>query len=189
MLTHITGLLESALRRRPMTTNILMYGSLSGLAELSQQSVINKLSISDKDADRRNYNLKTVCHYALLGGSIAPVLVCWYRWLDSRLPGTAARVVAKKVSLDICVFALPYYSAFYLCLNIMAGVSLSETRLELKQKMIPTIAATTAFWVPAQTLNFRFVPLRYRVVFLSGCTFVEFNILAVLKKWKVSKET
>ena len=69
--------------------------------------------------------------------------------------GTAARVVAKKVSLDICVFALPYYSAFYVCLNIMAGVSLSETKLELRQKMIPTIAATTAFWVPAQTLNFR----------------------------------
>ena len=34
---------------------------LLGLAELSQQSVINKLSRrSDKDADRTNYNLKTV---------------------------------------------------------------------------------------------------------------------------------
>eukprot|EP00493_Phyllostaurus_siculus_P002204 UN02216 len=91
--THITMLLESALKRQPMATNILMYGSLSGLAELSQQSVINKLSIgADKDADRRNYNLKSVSHYALLGGSVSPVLVCWYRWLDTRLPGTAARV-------------------------------------------------------------------------------------------------
>ena len=69
--------------------------------------------------------------------------------------GTAARVVAKKVVLDISVFALPYYSAFYVCLNSLAGVSLSETKLELRQKMIPTITATTAFWVPAQTLNFR----------------------------------
>ena len=69
--------------------------------------------------------------------------------------GTAARVVAKKVALDISVFAFPYYSAFYICLNSLAGISLSESKLELKQKMIPTIATTTAFWVPAQTLNFR----------------------------------
>ena len=57
--------------------------------------------------------------------------------------------------MDISVFALPYYSAFYTCLNSLAGVSLSDTKLELRQKMIPTIATTTAFWVPAQSINFR----------------------------------
>ena len=118
MLTYVTRLLETGLSRRPIATNWLIYGSLSGegslrhchisitkskhslgleknqkpshvsvsergrshpsryilvhnltnifvlllgLAELSQQTVLNKLSRrTDKDDDRRNYNLKTV---------------------------------------------------------------------------------------------------------------------------------
>ena len=119
-------------------------------------------------------------------------------------PGTAARVVARKVVLDISVFALPYYTAFYVCLNSLAGVSWSESKLELEQKMIPTLATTTVFWVPAQTLNFRYsltegvlishilkiyifrlVLPKYRVIYLASCTFIEFNILAVFKKWNI----
>jgi len=67
----------------------------------------------------------------------------------------------------------------------LAGVSWSESKLELEQKMIPTLATTTVFWVPAQTLNFRLVLPKYRVIYLASCTFIEFNILAVFKKWNI----
>ena len=61
----------------------------------------------------------------MLGGAVfGPVLHCWYRWLDAALPGAAARTVAAKVALDLAVFALPYYAAFYLGLNLLAGVAL-----------------------------------------------------------------
>ena len=61
----------------------------------------------------------------MLGGAVfGPVLHCWYRWLDAALPGAAARTVVAKVALDLAVFALPYYAAFYLGLNLLAGVAL-----------------------------------------------------------------
>ena len=118
------------------------------------------------------YNAKTVGHYTILGGGVfAPVLHFWYRWLDRVLPGqtsrnvcfvqlilfagTTGRIIIRKVALDISVFALPYYTAFYVSLNLLSGANLQESLAELKQKLLPTILSTTAFWLPAQTVNFR----------------------------------
>merc|ERR1719228_1072628 len=96
---------------------------MSGLAEFSQQTILYK--IIPKEEEKKNYNSSSVCHYSLLGGGIfAPVLHVWYTWLDKRLPGTAAMVVIKKTVLDIGVFAVPYYSAFYIVLNMLSGQGL-----------------------------------------------------------------
>merc|ERR1719391_694652 len=174
MLLGAVRFLENSLSRRPLTTNCILYGSLSGLAEFSQQTVIK---------EKEKYNVKTVGHYTLLGGGVfGPVIHFWYRWLDRVLPGTAARTIAKKVALDISVFAVPYYTTFYLSLNFLSGSQFQESFSELKLKLIPTILTSTAFWLPAQTVNFRFVRPRYRVLYLAGCTFIEFNILAVFKR-------
>ena len=124
----------------------------SGAAELSQQTVLRKVS-----ADKSEYDLKTAGHYVVLGGGMfAPVCHYWYQWLDKRLPGTAGRVVARKVVVDISLFAIPYYTIFYITLNLMSRVPLQESVRELKQKLVPTIVTTTAFWVPAQAVNFRY---------------------------------
>ena len=34
-------------------------------------------------------------------------------------------------------------------------IPVQESSAELRQKLVPTIATTTAFWVPAQAMNFR----------------------------------
>jgi len=158
----VVKLLRTSLTSRPLSTNCILFGGLAGLAEFSQQAISN----SKKEV---KYNAKTVGHYTLLGGGVfAPVLHFWYKWLDRVLPGTSGRILIKKVALDISVFALPYYTAFYVSLNLLAGVGLQESLSELKQKLLPTIFATTAFWLPAQTVNFRFVPPKYRVLYLAG---------------------
>ena len=158
----------------------------------------------------------------MLGGAVfGPVLHCWYRWLDAALPGAAARTVAAKVALDLAVFALPYYAAFYLGLNLLAGVAL-KVGLSLVHKLqtdghvragVHGRAEAEAgadhrhhhrllgagpdhqlqarhCWMVRRSLIIilppccRYVPPKYRVVYLAGCTFVEFNILALFKKWK-----
>ena len=52
-----------------------------------------------------------------------------------------------------------------------------------RAKLVPTMVTTSLFWLPAQTLNFRLVAPAHRVTFLAACTFVEFNILAMFKRW------
>ena len=71
--------------------------------------------------------------------------------------GTTARIIVRKVALDMSVFAVPYYTTFYISLNFLAGGHPQQTVSELKQKLLPTILTTSAFWLPAQAVNFRCV--------------------------------
>ena len=166
----------------PLITNCLVYGSMSGLAEFSQQTLTFK--VFPKKNEKQKYNKGSILRYTLLGGAVlSPALHVWYRWLDRALPGTGVTTVASKVALDIGVFGVPYYSAFYILVNVLAGEAVQVAWAELRQKLVPTMLTTAAFWVPAQVVNFRYVPPRMRIIYMAACTFVEFNILALFKKW------
>ena len=58
-----------------------------GLAELSQQTVLYKLSTQSGDK-KDKYDLRSVGNYVAVGGGVfAPVLHFWYKWLDRVMPG------------------------------------------------------------------------------------------------------
>jgi len=184
-ITTTTRVAKSSLTTFPLATNCLIYGTMTGLAELSQQTLLYKI-LPDPE-DRSPYNLASVARYATLGGLVfCPVLHVWYQWLDRVWPGTAKLVVAQKVALDIILLSPPEYASFYLLLNLMMGETWQTAKLEVAKKLPTTLIFATAFWVPAQIINFKFVSPRMRVVFVAGCTFIEFNILAFLKNKKIS---
>ena len=41
-----------------------------------------------------------------------------------------------------------------------------------------------SFWMPAQALNFAFVPNQYRVVYIGAASFAWVNILCIIKRGK-----
>ena len=51
-----------------------------------------------------------------------------------------------------------------------------------RTKLIPTLVLGLLFWVPAQVINFLYLPPHMRVVYIALCTFVEVNILCLLKR-------
>ena len=53
---------------------------------------------------------------------------------------------------------------------------------EWREKFLPTYAVGLLFWVPAQALNFAVLPTRLRVTYVGLCTYVEVNILAVMRR-------
>merc|ERR1719322_2056172 len=115
MKAKIVRLFATCMARHPLPTNCVLYGSLSGLAEFSQQTVLYKLSSSSQSGEKRTkYDMRNVGNYVVMGGGVfAPVLHFWYKWLDRVMPGTTARIVVRKVAVDAVVFAVPYYTAFY----------------------------------------------------------------------------
>ena len=168
MFRYITRLM-SGIASTPLITNCLVSGSMSGMAEFSQQTLIYK--VFPKKCNEQKYHMASILWYTVLGAVVfSPVLHFWYWWLDRIMPG-------------IGVFGVPYNTAFYVLLNIMAGETTQASLAELRQKLVPTMLTTAVFWVPAQVANFRYVPPRLRIVYMAGCTFVEFNILALFKKW------
>ena len=179
------SLLARLMKSHPMTTNCLVMSSLSGLAELSQQGMSLMM---DKSKKKKLVDWASVGRYTLLGGVLyAPVLTVWYRWLDKRMPGTGATIVAKKVAVDALVLDVPFYTAFYVAMCTLEGKSRAVTVQEVKEKLLPTVGFIVALWTPAQAINFRLVPPRWRVVYIAAVTFLEINILAVLKKRPVGE--
>jgi len=119
---------------------------------------------------------------ALGGAMFAPVLHYWFQWLDKFLPGKSAVTVLKKVALDAFVLDVPYYTAFYMAMGAMEGKSLSTCWSEVKAKLMTTVMYALILWIPGQAVNFRFVPPHLRVTYIALVTFVELNMLAILKR-------
>lgn len=71
---------------------------------------------------------------------------------------------------------------------LFTGMSLMERRENLfeecQQKFLPTFTRSCMFWLPAQTLNFIYVPPKFRVVYVGCCAFGWVNILCWIKRQK-----
>ncbi|KAF0301508.1 Mpv17-like protein [Amphibalanus amphitrite] len=123
----------------------------------------------------------SVARYCVLGYAIAPpLLYAWYKWLDSRFMGVTMRVVSKKVFLDVAVAGpVDVFIFFY----SMAVMEQREDKMEeIREKYIPTVLKQVYFWVPAQLINFLFLPPSVRVAFVGVCSFLWINILCWVKR-------
>jgi len=180
-MARLVSVVQTGLKSRPLVTNCIVFGTLSGLAEFSQQTLLYKILPCKED--RTNYDMAAVGRYVILGGALfAPVLHYWFRWLDKFLPGKSGIVVLKKVTLDAVVLDVPYYTAFYMAMGTMEGKPASVSFDEVKTKLVPTIIYSLFLWLPAQAINFRFLPPHLRVTYIALVTFLELNMLAVMKR-------
>jgi protein Mpv17 len=112
------------------------------------------------------------------GFSIAPVVQKWFSVLDRRFPLPAqnhrsslsmkhtATMVAKRVALDQICFA-PFGLALFFCaMGAMEGHGIDKIKEKFRVTYIPALKANYYIWPLAQVINFRFMPLRYRVPFV-----------------------
>jgi len=176
-----SGIVTKLQNNRPLVRNCLVLGTLSGLAEFSQQTLLYKVFPCKED--RKNYDLAAVGRYMTLGSFLfAPTLHYWFKWLDKVLPGKTAEVVLKKVVVDAVVLDVPYYIAFYMAMGTMEGKSFSSSWEDVKAKLVKTLIYALILWIPAQAVNFRFVPPHMRVTYIACVTFIELNMLAIMKR-------
>jgi len=169
---------------RPLLASCLSYATIAGLAELTQQTLQFKLLPVYHHRQAEDFDWPAIGRYVVLGlACLAPMYFYWYRWLDKTFPGTLRKTILIKVLLDMSVFAVPVYTIFYAVLNFLAGVTIEDNVKEIKAKLVPTLLLSMLFWVPAQVINFRMVAPSLRVHYISICTFIEVNILCVLKRF------
>ena len=83
--------LRALYSRHPLVCNMGIYGSLYSLGDVSQQTICGKSHIDYLSASRVG---------AVGAGIFGPFYLFWYRALDKRLPGTAAKIILRKVIVD-----------------------------------------------------------------------------------------
>lgn len=172
------------LAKYPFSTNCATYGVLYIGAEFSQQFITRKILAKPK----QDIDYASVGRFGAVGTIIyAPSLYYWYKWLDKKFPGTAPKTIVKKMLIDQFTITPVLLVIFYVTMAIMEGQE--DKFKELKHKYFPTFIRSCFFWMPAQAINFLFIPSNIRVIYVGMCSFVWINILCWIKRQSVPEDS
>lgn len=142
-----------------LVTNLTISTTFSGLGDFLEQSY-EIVAGYQKNWDRMR-TLK-------LGSTGLPVgLVChyWFIFLDRLITGRTGKFLVKKLLLDQFIGSPLYILVFFLSMGIWNGWSRKELKEEILTKGVDLYTAEWIVWPPAQTINFYFLPTRFRLLY------------------------
>ncbi|XP_053606701.1 mpv17-like protein isoform X2 [Plodia interpunctella] len=182
MLSRATAFWRRALKNYPLATNATVYAGFYTAAELMQQSY-NKMYLPEKP----DIDFAAVARISAVGSTLyAPILYNWYKFLDRRFTGNAIKTVLTKVACDQFIMTPVLLALFFTIMSTLEGKE--DIFAELKEKYWIAFIANQSFWIPAQTVNFYFMPPQLRVVYVASVSFVWINVLCFIKRQKISQE-
>jgi protein Mpv17 len=118
----------------------------------------------------KDYDWKRSARYMVLSTMMAPQVLTWYRFINRRFDTTWKRLFADQL-----VFS-PYDLIFCFSVNT---ILIGGNHIDLKNKIIKDFSGTYCgnimFWGTALSINFKYVPLNYRLLYSNVCSFF-FNI-------------
>uniref|UniRef100_A0A7S4M7U8 Peroxisomal membrane protein MPV17 n=1 Tax=Odontella aurita TaxID=265563 RepID=A0A7S4M7U8_9STRA len=163
----------------PIATKCLTSGFIAGSGDFLCQYLVFRntkgvsgISKPEKDAKFEPNMLRTG-RFTFLGFAfVAPAVHLWYGRLVMHFPGNSPAQVLKRLVLDQCFFAPLFVPAFMVNLMALEGRPLAEMPGKLKSDYFDTMITNWCLWVPAQLVNFRFIPLKFQVLFGNGIGFI-----------------
>ncbi|THG21721.1 hypothetical protein TEA_024103 [Camellia sinensis var. sinensis] len=157
----------------------------------------------DKDEELK-LNWRRVATTSLFGfGFVGPVGHFWYEALDRlmksrlQLQPKSLRFVASKVIIDGIIFGPLDLLVFFTYMGFSAGKSATQVKEDVKRDFVPALILEGAIWPILQVANFRFIPVRYQLLYvnffclLDSCflSWVEQQQDAAWKQWFKSLPT
>ncbi|XP_028054016.1 protein Mpv17 isoform X3 [Camellia sinensis] len=200
---------QNCLAVHPVKTQIISSGIIWGCGDIAAQTVTHystakkTLQISDKDEELK-LNWRRVATTSLFGfGFVGPVGHFWYEALDRlmksrlQLQPKSLRFVASKVIIDGIIFGPLDLLVFFTYMGFSAGKSATQVKEDVKRDFVPALILEGAIWPILQVANFRFIPVRYQLLYvnffclLDSCflSWVEQQQDAAWKQWFKSLPT
>jgi hypothetical protein len=142
------------LETQPFLTRVLTCGVLNGLGDIFCQLFVEK----------EGYSAKRTLTFAGLGVVfVGPCLFYWYGLLGKLVPGTDIMSILASLALDQLVYAPVFIAGFMSILTAIEGKP-EAIQAKLQQDLFPAIKVNWGLWVPAQYINFKFVPPNLRTL-------------------------
>lgn len=194
---------QNCLQVHPVKTQIVSSGIIWGFGDIAAQAITHyaamrkKKESTDKDDDFK-INWRRVASTSLFGfGFVGPVGHFWYEGLDIfmrkrvQLQPKSLKFVAYKVLLDGIIFGPLDLFVFFTYMGFSAGKDIHQVRDDVKRDFLPALAIEGGIWPILQVANFRFVPVRYQLLYvnlfclLDSCflSWVEQQKDATWKQW------
>mmetsp|Transcript_28060 Transcript_28060/g.39440 ORF Transcript_28060/g.39440 Transcript_28060/m.39440 type:complete len:257 (+) Transcript_28060:191-961(+) len=175
------------LETHPLLTKCLTSGFIGGSGDFLCQFLV--YSNDDKNVEGKiNFHPDwyRTGRFGILGCFlVAPVVHFWYGALMRKIPGNSISVVLKRTFLDQAFFAPIFLPTFMFNLMVLEGRSADEMLPRLREDVPDALVANWSLWIPAMMFNFRFVPLKFQVLFSNLVGFVWNAYLS----WKTHEST
>ncbi|KAH7921957.1 hypothetical protein BV22DRAFT_1197795 [Leucogyrophana mollusca] len=159
----------------PNCTLALTGGTLNALGDVVAQLSQNILV---KEHDRRpGWNSARTLRFFCFGLGLSPLLGRWNLFLEHRFPLRMRRArekvsfaaLSKRVAADQLFMAPLGLVIFVGSMGIMEGRGSGQIRQKYADMYKPALLTNWQVWPLAQLINFRYMPLPYRIPFQSAC--------------------
>ncbi|KAI3738107.1 hypothetical protein L2E82_28126 [Cichorium intybus] len=171
---------QNCLAVHPLKTQVISSGVIWGLGDIAAQTVTHAtavkkkpLSISEEDKELR-INWRRVASTSLFGMAfVGPVGHFWYEGLDRFLrlkllyQPKSIRFVATKVALDGIIFGPVDLFVFFTYMGFASGKNVKQVKEDVKRDFLPALILEGGIWPIVQVANFRFVPVRYQLLYVN----------------------
>jgi len=159
---------SNKLDTHPLLTKCITSGMIAGTGDFLCQSVIEKPHKEKNDSKSflEVWDQPRTLRFAFLGSTVvAPAIHYWFGALARMLPGTSVMEIAKRVFLDQFIFTPVFLPIWMSSLWSLEGFSMEKIPGRLMDHLPGVLVANWVVWIPAQGINFRFVPFKYQVLF------------------------
>ncbi|KAH8906245.1 hypothetical protein BR93DRAFT_739103 [Coniochaeta sp. PMI_546] len=153
------GWYQARLAARPLLTQSITTSILFAVGDITAQQLVEKKGFE-------NHDLARTGRMALYGGTVfGPAATTWFRFLQRNvnLRSTNSTILAR-VALDQGVFAPTFIGIFLSSMAVLEGTSPQE---KLEKSYKPALLTNYMIWPFVQLVNFKFVPLHHRVLFVN----------------------
>ncbi|KAJ9183954.1 hypothetical protein P3X46_007747 [Hevea brasiliensis] len=186
---------QHCLSVHPVKTQIISSGILWGIGDIGAQYIthstaLSRLNNSDVEAEFK-VNWKRVSITSLFGfGFVGPVGHFWYEGLDRlirmrlQLQPKSVRFVATKVAADGIIFGPFDLFVFFTYMGFSTGKSVPQVKEDLKRDFLPALILEGGVWPIVQIANFRYVPVRYQLLYVNMFCLLDSAFLSWIEQQK-----
>ncbi|CAN8101557.1 unnamed protein product [Discula destructiva] len=150
---------QARLAARPLLTQAVTTAVLFGTGDVIAQQAVEKKGIEKHDLARTG-------RMALYGGVVfGPAAATWFKFLAANVTLRSANAtILARVALDQGLFAPCAIGMFLSSMAVLEGGSVSD---KLDKNYRSALTTNYLVWPFVQAVNFKFVPLHHRVLFVN----------------------
>ncbi|CAO1305237.1 unnamed protein product [Diamesa hyperborea] len=153
------------------------------------ESVAQKIENSQNLNEKQTFDYDKMKQMFIVGAGLGPIHHYIYLWMEHFMPGNALKTIVKKLFTDQLIVSPICISQFFYSASLLEGKSLAESTNVLKSKFLTVYITDWSVWPAAQFLNFYFIPLPYRVLYINVMTMFYNCYLCYVKNQKKVVET
>ncbi|KAL5697508.1 hypothetical protein ACHQM5_028641 [Ranunculus cassubicifolius] len=188
---------QKCLTVHPVKTQVVSSGILWGLGDIAAQSIThsttktNQLLNTQDDDEKFKINWKRVGITSMFGfGFVGPVGHFWYEGLDRvirhrfLLQPRSFKFVATKVALDGFIFGPLDLFVFFTYMGFSLGKTTAQVKEHVKRDFLPALIVEGGAWPLLQVANFRYVPVRYQLLYVNVFCLLDSAFLSWIEQQK-----